>query len=62
VNLLRRIAWWLKGRYVCVRCGEVWYAFNFGYGDFICPLCFKGENHWRWERSVVTGMVKGAYP
>jgi hypothetical protein len=54
-NLLQRVRWWLQGRWTCIRCGRVWHGFTFGYGDFICPLCFKGEQPWLWRRSILTG-------
>jgi hypothetical protein len=34
---------WLEGYFVCVRCGEVFFPFSFGFGKAICPECYSGE-------------------
>jgi len=34
---------WLKGSFVCKRCGKEVYALFFGYGKTICPDCYDGE-------------------
>ncbi len=35
---------WLEGSFVCVRCGERFFAFSFGFGKAICPECYAGES------------------
>jgi len=40
---------WLKGEFVCVKCGETWYSIgSFGFGKMICPKCYRGEAEWLW--------------
>jgi len=37
----------LRGEFVCIRCGKTWYAFSsFGFGKMICPDCYQGEEKW----------------
>lgn len=55
---LHRLRQWLNGEYRCTRCGKTWHGFFFGTGLIICPRCYKGEQPWRWPRSVLTGRSK----
>ena len=34
---------WLKGGFVCASCGREYHAMSFGFGEIICPECYKGE-------------------
>jgi hypothetical protein len=34
---------WLKGSFTCKRCGKELHAMSFGFGDAICPDCYRGE-------------------
>ena len=50
--MFRLLGWlqrWLRGEYMCVRCGRTWYAPHFGTGKIVCPECYRGEQPWRWE-------------
>jgi hypothetical protein len=43
MNLLQRVRWWLQGHWTCIRCGRKLSTMTFGYGECICPDCFRGE-------------------
>ena len=34
---------WLKGSFVCAKCGRKFSVMSFGYGKAICPNCYDGE-------------------
>ncbi len=33
---------WLKGSFICERCGRTFYLMTFGYGTIRCSGCFEG--------------------
>lgn len=33
----------LKGDFVCTKCGNESSSMTFGYGEMICPDCYRGE-------------------
>ena len=34
---------WLRGSFVCVRCGREFHLSTFGFGRAFCPDCYRGE-------------------
>ena len=45
--MFERFRRWLKGEFVCVKCGRKWYAEGtLGFGEIICPECYDGEGEW----------------
>jgi len=34
---------WLKGSFVCKKCGREFFTMCFGFGTSICPDCYRGE-------------------
>ena len=43
VMVLENFRRWLKGSFVCVRCGRSFHLLTFGYGLIHCSACFEGE-------------------
>jgi len=41
--LFERLSLWLNGSFNCRRCGRQLYIMSFGYGEAICPDCYRGE-------------------
>ena len=41
--LFEKLSSWLKGRFVCKKCGKVFHIMSLGFGEAICPECFDGE-------------------
>jgi len=36
---------WLRGTFTCTKCGQTFSTMSFGYGEAICPDCYKGEKN-----------------
>ena len=34
---------WLNGEFTCSKCDKRVFALHFGFGETICPGCYKGE-------------------
>ena len=34
---------WLRGSFVCVKCGREFHLSTFGFGKVVCPGCYRGE-------------------
>jgi len=34
---------WLKGSFICRKCGGEFHTMCFGFGEAVCPDCYKGE-------------------
>jgi len=60
LSFIQRLRWWLRGRWRCVRWGRLWYGMNFGYGNFVGPCCYHGEQPLMWPRGVITGRLKAS--
>ena len=43
VALFRNFKQWLDGSFTCRKCGKEFNTMTFGYGEAICPDCYKGE-------------------
>ncbi|MCZ2809683.1 MAG: hypothetical protein O2V44_10045 [Candidatus Bathyarchaeota archaeon] len=41
--VFEKLSFWMKGRFVCRKCGREFHAFSFGFGEAICPDCYEGE-------------------
>lgn len=35
---------WLSGSFKCQKCGREFHILGFGFGDAICPDCYRGES------------------
>jgi len=47
--MLEKFNRWLRGEFVCVKCGKTWYSFgSFGFGKMICPECYKPTDLTEW--------------
>ena len=40
---LKKISLWLNGTFHCIKCGEIFHTFCFGFGECICPDCYTNE-------------------
>jgi len=41
--MFERLKCWLKGTFVCTKCGGTFHLFTFGYGTTVCSECYEGE-------------------
>lgn len=44
---------WLKGMFICTKCGKTYYIMTFGFGSAICPYCYDGEQFLEYDTSFI---------
>jgi|GEM_PF-6350331 len=60
---------WLRGSFVCRKCGRRFHTMCFGFGEAICPDCYDGERQFLffdnsyWLNRIIDHLINpGARP
>ena len=63
--VFEKLFFWLKGKFVCRKCGKNLCAFFFGFGEAICPDCYDGEPEFifldtsYWLNRIISPLIRG---
>ena len=64
VEMFERFHRWLNGSFICKRCGRELHTMSFGFGEAICPDCYRGERQFLffddsyWLNRIITLLLK----